>query len=57
MDNNDGGGSKFSKENARKERAEFFKERINQYNDVARTAKEVGNHSWEDCGHVLGMRT
>ena len=36
---------------ARKKRAEFLLERINQYNDLARTAKEVGNHLGEGRWH------
>ena len=44
MYKNDGGRSKISEEIARKERTEFLIERINQYNDLSKTAKEVGNH-------------
>ena len=43
--------SNFGEEIARKKRAEFPMERINQYNDLARTAKEVGNHLGEGRWH------
>ena len=44
MDKNDGGRSKLCEDIARKEEAEFLFKRTNQYSDLARTAKDVGNH-------------
>ena len=44
IEKNDGRESKFYEEVTRKERVEYLIERINQYNDLARTAKEVGSH-------------
>lgn len=43
--NKDGeGGNKIHVETTRKERTKFLINRINQHHDLARIAKEVGNH-------------
>ena len=44
MSKNDERKSKFCEEITRKERVEFVIERINQYKDLVRTAKEIGSH-------------
>ena len=44
MEKNDGRKSKFYEEIATKARAEFLVERVNQCNDLAKIAKEVGSH-------------
>ena len=50
MVNKDGeGGNKIRGETRRKEKARVLIDRINQHNDLARPAKEVGNHLGRDA--------